>query len=284
MTTTVATRTPAHGVLDLHFAQDAAGLTVLRRRRHRFPLRMTAPLRLDRERRDMAFVYVQNPTGAVFEGDRLDVSVVVDDGACVHLTVPSATKVHRMEVGEATQDTLLVLGPGAFVESVPEPIIPQAGSRYRQHTEARLGAGARLVLCESVAPGREAMGERFAYDRLELGTRIRDDTGDLLVDVLEIEPGGWAPSRRGLVGRRPFAGTIHAVAPDGDADALAVHLDAALAADERAFAAAGVLPGGVGAFARVLARDAPTLRRAMRAGWAAARQILLGAGLPETRR
>ena len=47
------------------------GRTVLAERRQRFPLRMTVPMYLDAGDRGMAFVYVQNPTGGVFAGDRL---------------------------------------------------------------------------------------------------------------------------------------------------------------------------------------------------------------------
>lgn len=280
----VAVRTPARGLLDLSFACDQAGRTTLRRRRQRFPLRMTTTLRLDRARPGMAFVYIQNPTGAVFAGDELDVRLAAGDGACVHLAVPAATKVHDMDGGEATQDTMLVLGEDAYVESVPEPIIPQRGARYRQRTDVQLGPGARLVLCERLAPGREARGERFAYDLLELGTHIRDSAGRRVVDVLEIEPRAWSPARRGIMGRRPYAGTIHALAPGTDVEALAARLDAAVAGAERTLAAAGVLPGEAGAFVRVLADDARALRHAMHGGWAAARASLLGPGLPEIQR
>ena len=52
-----------------------AGARDLRRRSQRFPLRLTAPLYLDPAQPQMAFVYVQNPTGGMFEGDGLIVSV-----------------------------------------------------------------------------------------------------------------------------------------------------------------------------------------------------------------
>ncbi len=65
------------------------------------------PFHLDAAAPDMAFVYVQNPTGGVFAGDRLLTSVTADPGARVHLTTQSATKLYRMEGGEARQELTL---------------------------------------------------------------------------------------------------------------------------------------------------------------------------------
>ena len=129
------------------------------------------PFHLDAGAPDMAFVYVQNPTGGVFAGDRLGSRVTAERGARVHLTTQSATKLYRMEDGgEAHQDVRIVVGEGAYVEHVPDPLIPQAGARYRQRTAIELARAPRASTRRRVAPGRRAGGERFAYELVELGT------------------------------------------------------------------------------------------------------------------
>src|ERR1700741_814316 len=79
-------RREAEGALELCFCRGPRGRSALRSRRQRFPLRMTAPLYLDAAAPDMAFVYIQNPTGGAFAGDRLRTSVTVDPGVRLHVT------------------------------------------------------------------------------------------------------------------------------------------------------------------------------------------------------
>ena len=55
----------AGALLDLEFRRDPQGRSALHSRRQRFPLRITAPFHLDEAAPDIAFVYVQNPTGGV---------------------------------------------------------------------------------------------------------------------------------------------------------------------------------------------------------------------------
>jgi urease accessory protein len=271
-------------VLELAFRQDARGRTVLRSRHQRFPLRTTVPFHLDAAAPDMAFVYIQNPTGGVFAGDRLRTSVVADEGARMHLTRQSATKLYRMDDGEARQELCFELGAGAYVEHIPDPLIPQAGTRYRQWTNVELAPGAVLVTAETLAPGRRAHGERFAYDLLELRTQACRDGRELCAETLRLEPARAQPDRAGALGGWEYLVTLLVLAPDHDAGSLASSLDAALAADPHALGAAGELPRGAGAFARVLAASAPAAERSLRRGWAAARRALLDAPLPQRRK
>jgi urease accessory protein len=274
----------AAGVLDLGFRRDGGGRSVLRHRRQRFPLRMTVPFHLDAAAADMAFVYVQNPTGGVFADDRLSTSVVADERARVHLTTQSATKLYRMEGGEARHELDFELGEGAYVEHIPDPLIPHAGTRYRQSTRVELAPDAAFVAVETIGPGRRARGERFAYDLVELGTEARRDGRVLCAETLRLEPARSRPDRAGALGDWDYLVTLLAVAPEHDAAALSAALDAALAAEPDVLGAAGELPRGAGAVARVLAASAPDAERALRSGWAAIRRSLVDLPLPEVRK
>ncbi len=123
--------------------------------------------------------------------------MTADSGARVHLTTQSATKLYRMDGGEARQDLRFELSPGAYVENMPDALIPQAGTRYRQRTVVELAAGATFVSAETIAPGRRAHGERFAYDLLELTTEVRRDGRELLRrDACAWSPGASGPTSR----------------------------------------------------------------------------------------
>lgn len=272
------------GLLELRFRRDGRGRSSLGAHRQRFPLRITVPFYLDRADPGMAFVYVQNPTGGVFAGDRLRTRLAAGAGARVHLTTQSATKLYRMDGGEACQDLHFALEPGAYVEHVPDPLIPQAGARLRQRTVVDVAPDAAFVATEVVAPGRRARGERFAYERLELRTDVRRDGRELCVDLLRLAPDRGDPLRPGVLGGRDYLVTLLAVAPERDAELLTRRLDAALAGEPGVLGAAGALPDGAGALARVLAPGPLDARRALRTAWGAARAELAGLPLPDVRK
>lgn len=271
----------ARGLLDLAF-ELRGGVTALVERHQRFPLRLTVPLHLDPGDRGMAFVYVQNPTGAVFAGDRLDLVVRAGAGTRVHLTTQAATKVARMDGGDAWQRTLVEAGPNAYVESIPDALIPQQGARYAQETVVRLAEGAAFVGAELVAPGRVARGEAHAYEHLLLRTAVHEaDGAELVVDALELAPSRRVPGARGLLAGDRYLGTL--LACGAGTAALGPLLDEALAAAPGR-GAASPLPHGRGAVVRVLADSAPEARAALDAAWGVVRRELRGLDLPPRRK
>jgi urease accessory protein len=269
-----------HGLLDLRLAPAGDGTTRIVHRQQRYPLHVTAALHADAAQPGMAFVYIQNPSGGIFGDDVLDIDVVAEPGARVHLTTTSATKAYAMPDGVARQRMRVVVRAGAYVEYVPQLLIPQQGSSLDQSLEIVLEPGAACVAVEGVAPGRLARGEAFAYDRLALTTSVRSADGDeLAVDAIVLEPGRRAPAARGLLGRFPYFGTAVVAQLDG-ADGLADTLDATLRDQVGVAAGAGALPNGCGTVARVLAESSPALRRTLDATWAAARLAFLDGPLP----
>ncbi len=182
------------GLLDLRFVAAPDGRTRLGRRDWRFPLRTTAPMYLDPSSRDMAYIYVQNPTGGVFPGDRLETRLVLDAGARVHLTTQAATKVYGMNDGSALQSIDATLAAGSYLELVPDLLIPHAGSRFVQKLDVSMAQDAGFFMAEAVAPGRLARGERFEYAVVDLRTRVLDgDRNELVVDALRLEPASRLP-------------------------------------------------------------------------------------------
>lgn len=281
------------GLLELVFRRDAAGRTVLAGRRQRFPLRTTVPFRLDEALPGMAWVYVQNPTGGVFAGDVLALDITALPATQVHLTTQSATKLYRMhDRGEACQRTALHVGAGAYVENLPDPLIPHAGSRYRQTTVVDMAPDAICISAETLCPGRRAHGERFAFDLVQLRTDVHADGRLLCTERLQFEPLRGRLDRPGVMRSGDYLVTLLALAPGYDADALAEALDRALSLAVRrrddpgavTRASAGPLPNGAGARAVGLAADAPTAQMIMRTAWNAARTELLGVEAPRVRK
>jgi urease accessory protein len=68
----------------------------------------------------------------------------------------------------------------------PEPLVPHAGSDYRQETTVSLARTAKLFFCEAIGPGRVALGETWAWRRLTLGLTIRQEERPILRERFDL--------------------------------------------------------------------------------------------------
>lgn len=156
------------GHLDLTCAADADGRSFLSRQSFRAPIHISKP----HSDSGVLVVNVVSPTAGLFAGDRVACRVAVEPGAAMLLTAPSALRVHRMREGcaEMTQD--LHVAAGAWLETWPELLILQGGARYRQRTRIVVEPGGELLFTESLAPGRVAFGEVFAFTDFHCETDV----------------------------------------------------------------------------------------------------------------
>ena len=76
---------------------------------------------------------------------------------------------------------------------MPDQLIPFAGARFEQTARIELKKGASLIWWDKVAPGREAFGEAFRYERLACSF-------ELVADGEHAATERWvvAPMARGL--------------------------------------------------------------------------------------
>jgi urease accessory protein len=137
-----------------------------------------------------ALVHLHNLSGGVLGGDRLESSVEVGPGARAQITTTGATRLYRSRAGApaAAQRTEISVGEGALLEFLPDALIPFKGSRYRQETTVELAAGAGLFCWETVAPGRDARGEVFGYELLQLKLDLTADGMPLAQERIRLEP------------------------------------------------------------------------------------------------
>ena len=157
-----------HGHLELICGVDDNGRSSLRHQSFRAPVHLSKP----HFEEGMLVVNVVNPTAGLLAGDRIEYRVTVESGGRLLLTTPSATRIHRMREGRAEVRQEFHVESGAWLEIWPELVIPQAGALYRQETEIRVMPGGELLFCESLAPGRVASGESFAFAELEWATDL----------------------------------------------------------------------------------------------------------------
>jgi len=248
------------------------GRTVVADQFWTLPLQVMPPSYQDDD--DQAYVYLLNPTGGIVQGDRLETEVVLEAGARGLLTTQSATKVYRMDAGQAEERAHLVLRGDAALEYLPDPTIPFAGARLARSTVVDLDPDSTLILTEIVAAGRVARGERFAFDRLAIDVEVRVAGEAALVDRLRLAPRDGSPARPGIWDGYDYYGTLYACSPRLDAG-LAARLAALMEAGAEVYAGAGQPAPGV-AIARVLGPGSEAVRGLLFDAWDLLRRPLLG--------
>jgi urease accessory protein len=122
-------------------------------------------------------------------GDRLEATVSVASGAYLTVESPGAVRVFPSPRGvPATSATDLSVAAGGSLWWLPGTLIPYRDARLDSRMYVRLEPGATFALLDILTPGRTAMGERAAYARLDLRTRI--DVGDqpVLIERALLDP------------------------------------------------------------------------------------------------
>jgi urease accessory protein len=137
-----------------------------------------------------ALVHLHNLSGGVLGGDLLALDVEVGCRAVAQLTSTGATRLYRskQESPAARQVNGISVGEDALLEYLPDALIPFKGARYYQETRIELAAGAGLFWWETVAPGREACGEIFAYELLQFKLDINAADTALAQERVKLEP------------------------------------------------------------------------------------------------
>ncbi|WP_406499572.1 urease accessory protein UreD [Streptomyces sp. NBC_00846] len=285
---TLAAGSPAKvGILDLAFGVRG-GRTELVERYQKTPLQIMRPLWIDPAMPGMSYVYLMATGGGIAQADRYRMDFRCGPGTEVHLTTQAATKIFRMEHDYASQRVHLTAQAGAYVEYLPDPLIPFKDARFYQRTEVTVASGATVVVGDTFAAGRLARGERHDYRTLAADLRIARPDGTLLaIDTLRLNPGARG-ARHGVVGPGVFAGHDHVaslfvVTDRAPADEVADTLHEALAGLGVLYGVS-VLPRDCGAWVRLLDDSPVRVAAAHTAARHATHLLLTGCPAPDLRK
>jgi urease accessory protein len=268
------------GLLRLEFAVQA-GVTKLVSSYSTGPQRVQRALRLDAGLPEMAFAIIQSVSGGILQGDRLAIDVCARADARAHITTQSATKLYRMEHNYATQRIRIDAESGAYVEFLPDYLIPFAGSRIYQEIDLQVARGATVVFCDAITPGRVGAGEQFKFDLVVTRVEARDDEGILLFqDTLLLDPAQRLPSSIGLLGNRTVLGTLYALTHRTVAAELTAALRESLRGVTGVDAGTTTLPRDAGAVVRVLGNGIEQVQATLGVAWRACRRVLLQRDAP----
>lgn len=271
------------GLLELGFEQ-AGGRTELVRHYQKSPLQIMRPLYFDPHRPDLPITFLMSTGGGIIQADRLRTDLVFGPGTSGHITTQAATKVYRMEHDYAVAQTLLTAGPDAYVEYLPDPVIPYVDSRLYQRTIVTAHPTATVLASETVLSGRLARGERNAYEVFASDFELRRPGGELVaLDTVRLEPGGSGVDGPAVLAGHSVIACFFAVSPLAPARELADLLHATLAGRGLPYGVS-VLPQECGAWVRVLGEHTEAVTQALTAVWDAVRRRLIGVPAPAIRK
>jgi urease accessory protein len=196
------------GHLALRAAAREDGRTSLVAQSFRAPFHVSKPY-WDEDAKTL-LVQVVNPTAGILSGDRLESEITVELGAALLVTTPSASRVFQMKQGTAESRQHFTVAADAWLEVMPEPLVPHRGSSYRQVTNVEVASGGTLLFVDQLMPGRVAHGEVWSWDRLCLELEVKLD-GNLILRERFDQRGDELRALAELAGSGPAACFANAV-------------------------------------------------------------------------
>lgn len=231
--------------------------------------------------------HLNNVSGGVLGGDRLELEIEVAARAQAQITTTGATRIYaaRAECEDSLCSTIIQLHAGALLEYLPDPIIPFRGARAEQRTHITMEDGATLLWWETLTPGRLGHGECFEYECLRVASEVRAGGIPILIDRMRLEPGRRSLQSPARFGESNFLATF-VIAQVGAAQGLwremETHL-ATLAKTDGVVWGFSALPAH-GILIRGLSDSGLPIAPALHSFWKAAKMLLCGRSVTPPRK
>ena len=262
------------GYLSLGFERDG-DRTILRHWERRAPLIVQRALYCDPYWKELPYVYIVSSGGPNVDGDRYEQHFTLARDAFAHITTGAATKIAQMRHNHSALKQYITLDEGAYMEYLPEPIIPHRGSRFYSHTHISVAPTATLLYAEIYLCGRRWSGERFDYDILSVGVQAeRSDGQRLFRDKFIVRPHTLSPSTVGIMGEYEVMANVILLTPKPMADRIYSQCEPRF--DETLMAGITTLPRDSGLIYRVMGYDSQSVKHAVREFSSLVRQTVKG--------
>lgn len=271
------------GYLYLGFELDGDGKSILRHLERRAPLIVQQELYFDEAMPEMPCVYILSSGGPNVDGDRYEQHFVVRRNAFAHITTGAATKLAVMRRNYSALRQQIELEEGAYLEYLPEPVIPCRNTRYHAETTIRIAPSATLCYAEIYLSGRRhfGSGERFCYDILSVKLQAgRPDATPLFSEKLIIRPDRLSPEGLGAMNGYDIFANAVALTPPDRTERLYERTKAFVDRENRLAAGVARLPNGCGLSYKVLGDDTGAVKRLVRQFCSQVRQCVKERPLP----
>ncbi|RNJ75479.1 MAG: urease accessory protein UreD [Nitrosopumilus sp. B06] len=269
-----------NGLLQIKLRRDSEE-TVLADAYSEIPLHIQRVLRCGDS---LAYLYMVSASGGILQGDRYRIDINMEEDSRAHVTTQGATRIYSMDSNCATQVVNVRLEKGAYLELVPDQIIPYRDSRFYQETSLDVHSESTMVYSEMLAPGRVGMGESFQYDACCLKMTARDQHGTYrMTDSACIEPKKRKMQGFGVMGEYDIVGTVYILTPARYVSELCEKVNLILA-DRGIFGGATITRNDAGVLVRILGDRTEKIRDAVLGVAGAVRESVIGVPFSEIRK
>lgn len=282
-----------HGYLKLRFALTPEGKSILREIDRRVPLIAQQELYFDKEMPEMPCLYILSSGGPNVDGDRYQQDIIVEKDAFGWVSTGAATKLAQMKFNYSGMVQNIVLEEGAYLEFMPEPVIPCRHTRFICDTRLSVHPTATVFYSEIYMGGRKYFGdgEMFEYDVLSVCSHgERPDGRQLFREKFVIDPSRNNPRQLGVMGDFEIFANVIVMTPVEARDKIYAETNAMLdlksnasnAKEANKKLAVGIttLPNDAGLLFKVLGNDTALVKQTIRDFCSKVRMTVKGKPLP----
>lgn len=269
-----------NGLLRLGFDKRGSR-TVLASLERRTPLLAQKALYWDEAMPDMACVFVIMTSGCILGGDRLTLEIDLGANARAHVTTQAATKIHTMNANFAAQVQNIRLGPNAYLEYLPDAVIPHRGSRFLTETRIAMDSSATLIYSEILLPGRKYHLEEdlFGWEVFSSKvTVVNPDETTLFTEKFVIQPRRRDVRHTGVMGSYDVFGNVLLLTPKIHADRILDRTEPKITPDVACGATR--LPNDAGLVFKVLGKESNDVKKKIHEFWSSTREVIAGCEAP----
>ena len=205
-------------VLDI---ESISGRTIIKEKESVFPLSVQKEMYYDQFQPKMTHVYIVSSSGGILQGDKYLIDIILEKNALAHITTQGATRVYGMNVSNAIQVVNVSLDDGAYLEFIPDQIIPYKNSRFYQEINFKVHNNATMIYSEIISPGRIGMGEIFDYEICYLRSIGKNHKDELrFTDYTKIEPKKMNLQDFGVLEQKQITATVYILAKREDVEKI----------------------------------------------------------------
>ena len=272
------------GYLYLGFELDKDGKSILRDLDRRVPLIVQKALYFDAEMPEMPCVYILSSGGPNVDGDRYEQNITVRKDAFAFVSTGAATKLAEMYYNYSGLKQKITLEENAYLEFIPEQVIPCRHTRFISDTEIIIDETATLFYSEIFTSGRKYYqdGETFQYDLLSICAHgKRPDQIPLFREKFIINPKKNNPSALGIMDHYDVFANVIVMTPPQHAQAIYDKTKVYIDLNRKIAVGITHLPNNCGLLFKVLGAEPEPVKKIVRKFCSLVRQEVKGKPLPE---
>ncbi|MCH5225475.1 MAG: urease accessory protein UreD [Muribaculaceae bacterium] len=273
-----------HGYLRMGFELDPRGKSILRDLERRAPLIVQQELYFDEEMPEMPCVYILSSGGPNIDGDRYRQDITVKKDAYAWVSTGAATKLAQMKYNYSGLIQNIVLEENAYLEFMPEPVIPCRNTRFISDTRLSVHETATMFYSEIFMGGRKYYkeGELFEYDILSVCSHgERPDGRELFREKFVIDPRVEHPRNLGVMSHFDIFANVIVMTPPDKASEIYDKTQVFIDNDKKLAAGITRLPNNAGLLYKVLGMEPGPVKKMVREFSSLVRQTVKGKKVPE---